>query len=145
LQKYPTATGNQLIQSLIVNTTAKDHPLSFDSTGYGYGPASLSHLLRVDPTQYPDINPLLNKPGGLGVPTTAEFAAAAKAASSNPSGSPKSSAGTSSGQAAGQSGRSTLPGLLTGVVIAMVVVLLLLIAAALVLIIVVRRRRRRIA
>jgi hypothetical protein len=135
LQKYPTATGNQLIQSLIVNTTAKDHPLSFDSTGYGYGPASLSHLLRVDPTQYPDINPLLNKPGGLGVPTAAEFAAATKAASPTPSASASVAAGTPSGQASG----SVLPGLLTGVV---VVVLLLLVLAGLAVVLMRSLRRK---
>jgi hypothetical protein len=124
-----------LIQSLIVNTTAKDHPLSFESTGYGYGPASLSHLLRVDPTRYPDINPLLDKPGGLGIPTAAEFAAATKAASPTPSASPSVAAGTSSAQASG----SVLPGLLTGVV---VVVLLLLVLAGLAVVLMRSLRRK---
>jgi len=123
LQKHPTATGNQLIQSLILNTSAKDHPLSFDTAGYGYGPASLSHLLRVDPTQYPDTNPLLNKPNGLGVPTAAEFAAAANNAS------PKASAPPSTAAAAPSPGKapgSIMPGLLTGIIV--VVVLLLMLA-----------------
>ena len=122
LQKYPKATGNQLIQSLIMNTTAKDHPVSFSTGGYGYGPASLSHLLRVDPTRYPNTNPLLNKPGGLGVPTAEEFAAAAKKASPKPSVSPSSAAAPAQGQGSG----SILPGLLTGVIV--VVVLLLVLA-----------------
>jgi hypothetical protein len=125
LQKYPSATGNQLIQSLILNTTAKDHALSFDTAGYGYGPASLSHLLRVDPTRYPDTNPLLSKPNGLGVPTAAEFAAAANGASPTPSASPSAAfapAAPSPGKASG----SILPGLLTGGII--VVVLLLVLA-----------------
>jgi hypothetical protein len=135
LQKYPTATGNQLIQSLIVNTTAKDHPLSFESTGYGYGPASLSHLLRVDPTRYPNVNPLLDKPGGLGIPTATQFAAATKAASPTPSASPSVAAGTSSAQASG----SVLPGLLTGVV---VVVLLLLVLAGLAVVLMRSLRRK---
>lgn len=138
LQKYPTATGNQLIQSLVTNTTAKDHPVSFSTGGYGYGPASLSHLLRVDPTRYPNTNPLLNKPGGLGVPTAEEFATAAKKASSKPSASPSSAAAPAPGQGLG----STLPGLLTGVVVVVIMILVLLIAAAVVLIVVVRRRRR---
>ena len=123
LQKYPSATGNQLIQSLIVNTSAKDHALSFDTAGYGYGPASLSHLLRVDPTRYPDTNPLLNKPNGLRVPTTAEFAAAANGSSPTPSASPSTAAAAPSPRKA--SG-SNLPGLLTGGII--VVVLLLVLA-----------------
>jgi hypothetical protein len=142
LQKYPSATGNQLIQSLILNTTAKDHALSFDTAGYGYGPASLSHLLRVDPTQYPDTNPLLNKPNGLGVPTAAEFAAAANGSSPKPSASPSSAAAPAPGQAPGKASGSILPGLLTGVVTAVIAVLVLLIAAAVVLIVVVRRRNR---
>ena len=138
LQKYPTATGNQLIQSLITNTTAKDHPVSFDSTGYGYGPASLSHLLRVDPTQYPNTNPLLNKPGGLGVPTAEEFATAAKKASSKPSASPSSAAAPAPGQGSG----SILPGLLTGVI---VVVILLLVLAGLAVVLMRSLRRKAVA
>jgi len=138
LQKYPTATGNQLIQSLITNTTAKDHPVSFDSTGYGYGPASLSHLLRVDPTRYPNTNPLLNKPGGLGVPTAEEFAAAAKKASSKPSVSPSSAAVPAPGQGSG----SILPGLLTGVI---VVVVLLLVLAGLAVVLMRSLRRKAVA
>ena len=137
-QKYPKATGNQLIQSLITNTTAKDHPVSFETTGYGYGPASLSHLLRVDPTQYPDTNPLLNKPGGLGVPTAEEFAAAAKKASSKPSASPSSAAVPAPGQGSG----SILPGLLTGVI---VVVVLLLVLAGLAVVLMRSLRRKAVA
>ena len=140
LQKYPTATGNQLIQSLILNTSAKDHPLSFDTAGYGYGPASLSHLLRVDPTQYPDTNPLLNKPNGLGVPTAAEFTAAANSASPTPSAPP--SAAAAAAPSPGKASGSTLPGLLIKIVIAVIVVLLLLTAAAVALVVVVRRRNR---
>jgi subtilase family serine protease len=138
LQKYPSATGNQLIQSLIVNTTAKDHALSFDTAGYGYGPASLSHLLRVDPTRYPDTNPLLNKPNGLGVPTAAEFAAAANGSSPTPSASPSAAAAAPSpGKASG----SILPGLLTGVI---VVVVLLLVLAGLAVVLVRSLRRKAI-
>jgi subtilisin family serine protease len=60
-QKYPDATGNQLIQSLIRNTGVEDHELYFDPTGsVGYGSASATHMLRVDPTQYDDVNPLIS-------------------------------------------------------------------------------------
>lgn len=70
-QKYPKATSNQLIQSLIHNTTLEDHPLLRDTeSGYGYGPMSLRHMLRVDPTQYPDVNPLFDK--DYAKPTSAE-------------------------------------------------------------------------
>jgi hypothetical protein len=139
LQKYPSATGNQLIQSLILNTTAKDHALSFDTAGYGYGPASLSHLLRVDPTRYPDTNPLLSKPNGLGVPSAAEFAAAANGSSPKPSASPSSAGAPIPGQAPGKPSGSILPGLLTG---GIVVVVLLLVVAGLAVVLVWTLRRR---
>jgi subtilisin family serine protease len=60
--KYPNATGNQLVQTLIHNTGVEDHELSYDPNNYyGYGTVSLRHMLAVDPTQYPDINPLVNR------------------------------------------------------------------------------------
>lgn len=90
-QKYPSATGNQLVQSLIHNTTADDHPLARDMTeGYGYGPASLSHLLRVDPTQYPDVNPLMDKE--FGEPSAADVRAT-PSATPQPGNTPSASAG----------------------------------------------------
>jgi subtilisin family serine protease len=62
--KYPSATGNQLVQTLVRNTSAEDHPLQKDPEGYfGYGIVSLRHMLAVDPTQYPDDNPLIENPG----------------------------------------------------------------------------------
>ncbi|HEY0188865.1 MAG TPA: S8 family serine peptidase [Cellulomonas sp.] len=81
-QKYPAATGDQLIQSLIHNTGSTDHDLAYSSTdGFGYGLASLSHLLRVDPTQHPDENPLLTNQYAVAVPSDAELAAALPSAS----------------------------------------------------------------
>jgi subtilisin family serine protease len=61
-QKYPDATGNQLIQSLVRNTWLEDHELSYDfeNSLYGYGEASAKHMLRVDPTQYDDVNLLIS-------------------------------------------------------------------------------------
>ena len=60
-QKYPDATRNQLVQTLIRNTDAEDHPLNFDPEfAYGYGVASATHMLKVDPTQYEDVNPLID-------------------------------------------------------------------------------------
>jgi subtilisin family serine protease len=60
-QKYPEATGNQLIQSLIHNTSGEpDHAPDYDpSLVYGYGLISVDNLLAVDPTTYPDENPLI--------------------------------------------------------------------------------------
>ena len=60
-QKYPEATGNQLIQSLIHNTGRDDNTVVYDDTDhYGYGTASLTVMLEQDPTQYDDVNPLIN-------------------------------------------------------------------------------------
>ncbi|WDG18504.1 S8/S53 family peptidase [Microbacterium sp. Clip185] len=81
-QKYPDATGNQLIQSLVRNTGAEDHEVQYSDTGgYGYGVASLRHTLSKDPTQYEDVNPLLNK--GVG-PTQEQIDEATAALASPP-------------------------------------------------------------
>lgn len=62
MQKYPDATGNQMIQSLLHNTGSEDHPLEFDANdGFGYGTASLTRVLAADPLQYPDESSLLDK------------------------------------------------------------------------------------
>ncbi|MEP6478987.1 MAG: S8 family serine peptidase [Rhodoglobus sp.] len=58
LQKYPKATGNQLIQTLIHNTGG-GNPDLVHTDELGYGIASATEMLGVDPTQYPDTNPLL--------------------------------------------------------------------------------------
>jgi subtilisin family serine protease len=55
--KYPNATGNQLIQSLIHNP-AGDRDFGFD-TDDGYGIVSPVKMLASDPGRYPDVNPLL--------------------------------------------------------------------------------------
>jgi subtilisin family serine protease len=55
--KYPTATGNQLIQTLIHNT-AGDQPFGL-TADRGYGVVSPLKMLSVDPTTYPDANPLV--------------------------------------------------------------------------------------
>lgn len=62
--KYPSATGNQLVQTLVRNTFAEDHPFEKDPDGFfGYGIVSLRHMMAVDPSQYPDTNPLIENPG----------------------------------------------------------------------------------
>lgn len=65
-QKFPTATGNQLIQALIHTTASAQNGLGRDTTnGYGYGFVSLAGILSSDPLSYPDENPLMDKSGGL--------------------------------------------------------------------------------
>ena len=69
-QKYPNATGNQLIQSLVHNTGGSDGVLGFDAEGYyGFGAASVTNMLAVDPAQYPDENLLITDSGELLAPT----------------------------------------------------------------------------
>ena len=62
--KYPAATGNQLIQAVIHTTGGMD--LKMGEIAYknrvGFGFLSLSSALDVDPTKYPDVNPLLKGP-----------------------------------------------------------------------------------
>ena len=59
MQKYPDATPNQLLQSLIHNTGTQTHDIIWDSTKYGYGLADAIPFLAADPTQYHDINPFI--------------------------------------------------------------------------------------
>ena len=89
MQKYPDATGNQVIQSLIHNTGPDDHPLQRDqSGGYGYGAISATHLLREDPAQYPDVNPLMDHALGFPTQEQVDAAAAALASTASPSSEP---------------------------------------------------------
>jgi len=61
-QKYPEATGNQMIQTLIHNTGVGGHPDElFWNENSGFGLASATSMLEVDPTRYPDVNPLLTQ------------------------------------------------------------------------------------
>lgn len=60
MQKWPDATGNQIIQSLIRNTKQNDNSPDIDPEHKrGFGEVDVNKLLTVDPTQYPDINPIL--------------------------------------------------------------------------------------
>ncbi|WP_181408291.1 S8 family serine peptidase [Schumannella sp. 10F1B-5-1] len=130
-QKFPEATGDQLLQSLIRNTGADDHELTRYEGGYGYGPASLTHLLRVDPTQYPDENPLLDEPGRSGSPTRAQIDAAREALTAS-SPSPSTAAAESAERT-----RSAVP-----IAVLMAVGAAVVLLAALIVILVVVARRR---
>ncbi|MDR1186811.1 MAG: S8/S53 family peptidase [Bifidobacteriaceae bacterium] len=69
--KYPDATSNQLLQSLVRNTIEFDHEPHYTTT-WGWGPVDVPHLFSVDPTQYPDANPLTSTLGVINeTPTTA--------------------------------------------------------------------------
>jgi subtilisin family serine protease len=62
--KYPKATKNQLLQSLVRNTLDINHKPLYDKA-WGWGPVEVDHLFSVDPAAYPDVNPLSGKRGEL--------------------------------------------------------------------------------
>jgi subtilisin family serine protease len=57
--KYPDATGNQLVQQLIHSSSSGKY--AWDRY-YGFGLLSTSKMLATDPTEWPDVNPLLKGP-----------------------------------------------------------------------------------
>ena len=69
-QKWPDATTNQILQSLVHSGLNPNHEWNQYT---GYGAAALGSLVNDDPSQYPDENPILNKPGGS-EPTAEEVA-----------------------------------------------------------------------
>ena len=69
-QKWPDATTNQILQSLVHSGLNPNHEWNQYT---GYGAAALGSLVNDDPSQYPDENPILNKPGGS-EPTADEVA-----------------------------------------------------------------------
>ena len=82
IQKYPAATHNQIIQSLIHNTGTAAHELQYDKDRqYGYGAVDTISLLAADPTQYEDVNPLLVE-GALIGPTPQQVLAGLSASPS---------------------------------------------------------------
>ncbi len=127
-QKYPDATGNQLIQSLVRNTGAEDHEVQYSDTGgYGYGVASLRHTLSNDPTHYEDTNPLLNKNTG---PTQEEVDEAAAALAPLP--------------ATDQPSEEGIGAFLPVIIGAGAGVLVLIVVGVVVTVVLVRRSRRRV-
>jgi subtilisin family serine protease len=131
-QKYPEATGNQLIQSLIHNTSGEpDHEPSFDGgSEYGYGLLSLQNMLSVDPTKYRDENPLIldsTDTADALYPTYEEIYAP------QPSSEPESD-----GPAAPEDQGDAGPGPMIGIVVGGIVLVLVIVTVVL---IVVRSRR----
>ena len=74
-QKYPDATGNQMLQSLI-RSPWDDDQVHFDPTGLvGFGFPTATRMIERDPSQYPDANPFIDiRPANA--PATAELLAA---------------------------------------------------------------------
>ncbi|MGQ0631842.1 MAG: S8 family peptidase [Sporichthyaceae bacterium] len=67
--KYPKATGNQLIQHLIRNPGGtREFGKDLE---YGYGIMSVTKMLAADPTEQPDVNPLIEAAEPAPASTTA--------------------------------------------------------------------------
>lgn len=132
-QKYPDATGNQLIQSLIHNTGTKgEHePEWNDSTGYGA--VSLTGMLAVDPTKYPDVNPLFDGDDEGALPSQSTVDDAARAL-----GPAASTTSTPGGDADAAEDVSVAPFLIVGGIVVVIVVV-----AGVVLAVVMTRASRR--
>ena len=69
-QKWPDATPNQILQSLVHSGLNPNHEWNQYT---GNGAAALGSLVNDDPSQYPDENPILQKQGGS-EPTADEVA-----------------------------------------------------------------------
>lgn len=119
-QKYPDATGNQLIQSLIHNTGTKgEHePEWNDSTGYGA--ASLTGMLAVDPTTYPDVNPLFDPDDPIGLPTAEDVAREAAALGAGAS--PEPTETTAAPDAAPDASAAMMPWVIVGIVVLLLII-----------------------
>ena len=133
-QKYPKATGNQLIQTLIHNTGAGSHKLVFDTSNkLGYGIVSITSMLAVDPTTYPDVNPLVSADAGAS-PTAQQIAG-------KPTVSPSPTVSAGAARAGGVSAAPAswlLPVLVGGGI----VLLLMILAIVLVIVFATRRAKR---
>ena len=68
-QKWPDTTPNQILQLLVHTGLNPNHDWNPKT---GYGAAALGSLVNEDPSQYPDENPILQKPGGSS-PTVQEL------------------------------------------------------------------------
>ncbi|MDF2555816.1 MAG: hypothetical protein K0R60_1711 [Microbacterium sp.] len=136
MQKYPDATPNQILQSLVHNTGAEDHELQYDpENGYGHGVASLGHVLRVDPSGYDDENPVLDK--SIGQPSAEEIAAAEERfASASPQ---PADPGEPAGNPDDSGDAGIGPFLVTGAIVAGVVI----VGAVVLTIVLVRRSHRK--
>jgi subtilisin family serine protease len=137
-QKYPDATGNQLIQQLIHNT---DRDAFSWQSKLGYGVMRIDRMLATDPTGWPDVNPLLNGPDAARADFPSTVYRDPAAAPQPTTATPTTPAPEPTGEAPtpavadDESGSSALPWVIAGAVV--------VIALGAALVIVVRRRQDR--
>jgi len=134
MQKWPDATGNQMIQSLLRNTGGENHELSGDPANLiGYGFVSATGMLKGDPSGYPDENPLITD-SATAIPTLDEITAAMSA-------SPEPTASPSPDAPVVDADGDDLP--VVGIIVGIAVAALLLIGALVLVVLVLVRRSRR--
>jgi subtilisin family serine protease len=133
-QKYPQASGNQILQSMIRTTSGSVHEPTIDpSDGYGYGAAWPATLLEQDPTSLPDENPFMDRDGGE---PTAELVASGGGAAAPTGFTP--APGDDSEASDGSSSSSGLAGML---IVVLAVVGVVVLAGAITVIIVIARNK----
>ena len=132
-QKYPDATSGQLLQSLIRNTGTKGEHEPEWNDSVGYGAVSVTGMLAVDPTKYPDVNPIFDADDPNALPSAADVRAAAAEATSAPTAGPEEPGSPSTGQ-------DTLVPLLIG---GGILVALLIVGGIILAIVLARSSRRR--
>jgi hypothetical protein len=126
-QKYPAATGNQLVQHLIHNTGRDDFGWQRLT---GFGVLRLDKLLATDPAGWPDVNPLLDDidaaretfPATVYRDPTTAPAAPTTAAPSAPTSEPATEPASAAASDADESGSSALPFAVGGAVLALALV-----------------------
>ncbi len=122
--KYPDATGNQLIQTL-VHDTGGTRPYKWDKH-FGFGIVSVQEMLSHDPGEWPDVNPLLGGPRKA----VQDFPASVRGAASASSGSsPAPSVSTSPAAADASNEGDGGGGVPAGVLVVGVLVVLAALAA----------------
>lgn len=135
IQKYPDATSNQILQSLIHNTGTSTHePVRDSKNQYGYGVVDTITLLAADPTQYEDVNPFLDPSVESGMrqgPSVDEVYGTAPTASPSPSASaePSPSATDDPGEDTDTGSPAWLPLALIGGGLILIVVIAIIIVA----------------
>ncbi len=106
-EKYPEATGNQLLQHLI-HLTGGTRRYHWDRD-YGFGIVSVTEMLDEDPTGWPDENPLLEGPKRAEADYPMSALGAAEQAAADSSGSPPQTDSESSDSPTASDSGSALP------------------------------------
>ena len=147
MEKYPTATGNQIIQSQIRNTggAVGQEPVRDPEELYGYGLISLTNLMTIDPTQYEDVNPLIQKTADSNsvlLPSYNDIFSPTNEPTASATPVPDE-ADETDGVTAPDAPADVESGLSTGIIVAIAVGALVLLAALALLIVLLRRSRRK--